>query len=131
MTTKLIAILAAMILVTSCSTLDGTRDRIAGFVETDERANAPDRIRLVPEYVRIPDEYLGVDACPPPVQLTPQEIARMTSEGDYNELFVAPLYANNEQCYLNNQRIQRFNDNQVRINRQTRDNLDKQREDND
>lgn len=131
MTTKLIAILTAMMLVTSCSTLDGARDRIAGFVETDERANAPDRIRLVPEYVRIPDEYLGVDACPPPVQLTPQEIARMTSEGDYNELFVAPLYANNEQCYLNNQRIQRFNDNQVRINRQTRDNLDKQREDND
>lgn len=128
---KLAIILAAALLVTSCSTLDGTRDRIAEFVETDERANAPDRVRLVPEYITIPEEFLGDTACPPPVQLTPQEIARITSEGDYNELFVAPLYANNEQCYLNNQRIQRFNDNQARINRQTRGSLDKQREDND
>lgn len=125
MNNKLIAIISAALLVTSCSTLDSTRDRIAEFVETDARANAPDRVRLVPEYVPIPDEFLGEDACPPPVQLTPQELARITSEGDYNELFVAPLYANNEECYLNNQRIQRFNDTQVNINRRTQDGLDK------
>ena len=131
MRNSLITIACTAFLLTSCSTLDGTRDRIAEFVETDARANDPDRVRLVPEYVPIPNEFLGAEACPPPVQLTPQEIARITSEGDYNELFVAPLYANNEECYLNNQRIQRFNDTQVRINRQTQDSLDKQREDND
>ena len=117
---KLIAILAAVFLVTSCTTFDGIRDRTAEFIETEERSTRPDRVRIVPEYIPIPDEYLGEDACPPPVMLSPQEIARITSEGEYNEFFVAPLYANNEECYLNTQRIERFNADQIRINNQTR-----------
>lgn len=99
---KLIVILA--VLVAGCSTL---RDRAAEFIESDARATRPDRVRIETEYLTVPEEYLE---CPPPVSLTPQEIARITSEGDYNELFVAPLYANNETCYLNMQRIERFNE---------------------
>lgn len=108
-----LVLIFACLSLASCSTFDGTRDGLASFIETEARKDAPDRIRLVPEYVPIPSQYLGPDACPPPVSLTPQDIARITSEGDYNELFVAPLYANNEQCFLNNQRIERFNSDQI------------------
>lgn len=115
MRNSLIAIFAALALA-SCSTLDSARDGLAGFIETDARQNAPDRVRLVPEYIPIPEQYLNEDACPPPVSLTPQEIARITTEGEYNELFVAPLYANNEECYLNTRRIERFNRSQIEAN---------------
>lgn len=117
---SILAGLAALMLA-ACSTINDARDGLAGFIETDARQNRPDRVRLVPEYIPIPEQYLTDDACPPPVSLTPQEIARITTEGEYNEFFVAPLYANNEECYLNTRRIERFNQSQIDANNINKD----------
>ena len=113
------AVLAASFVLASCSTFDDARDALATAIETEERRNAPDRVRIVPEYIPIPPAYLGRGACPPPTMPPPEEIARMTWEGTYNEDVVAPLYSNNEQCYLNNQRIERFDMNQQALNTQS------------
>lgn len=121
---SIIALFASIALI-GCSTINDARDSFASAIETEARKNDPDRVRLVPEYVPIPSQYLGPDACPPPSMPSPEEIARMTWEGEYNELVVAPLYSNNETCYLNNQRILRFNQNQIQANTENKSETDK------
>lgn len=113
-------LLASVLFLTSCGTINDVRDNLAYAIETEERRTAPDRVRIVPEYVPVPDQFLGEGACPPPSIPSPEEIARMTWEGEYNERVVAPLYSNNEMCYLNNQRIIRFNDIQLQNNAETK-----------
>lgn len=109
-----IAIILSSLLLVACGTVnsytDGVRDRIAGFIESEERATKPDRVQVRLEYVTIPEDLYDMQACPPPVSLSPEEIARLTTEGAYNELFVAPLYSNNELCFLSMRRIERYND---------------------
>jgi len=86
------------------------RDNLASVIETEERKTRPDRVRIVTEEVSVPEEYYNIKACPPPVYLTPQQIAEIESEEDYNRMFVAPLYSNNETCYLSMRRVERFSE---------------------
>lgn len=116
----LIISLASALALTGCSTFDSTRDGLAQFIETEERREKPDRVRIETVYEPIPSEYYDEQACPPPVSLTPQEIARLVNEGDYNEHFVAPLFANNETCFLGMRRIERYSEDINTLNEDTR-----------
>ena len=110
---KISTTLIMSLVVASCGTMDNFRDGFAGMIETEGRATQVDRVQHVPTYIPIPNEFLDNEACPPPVYLTPEEIARITTEGRYNEYFVAPLYSNNEDCYLNTRRLERYNDARI------------------
>lgn len=109
--------LAALILV-GCGSTANLRDGLAQFIETEDRRIGPDRVRIETVYEPIPSELYSIEACPPPVSLTPQEIARLVDEGDYNEQFVAPLFANNETCYLGMRRIENYSEDINRLNSQ-------------
>lgn len=100
---------------------NGFRDRMAEFIESDERATKPDRVRIETEYLTVPEEFYDREACPPPVSLTPVEIANILREGDYNAVFVAPHIQNNEECYLNMRRIEQWNDRAEQLNERNTD----------
>lgn len=106
-TISIIVLIIALIFTPACA---GFRDGLASAIETDERKTRPDRVRIVTELLPVPSEYTNRTACPPPVYLTPAEIAQIESEEHYNRVFVAPLYSNNETCYLNMRRIERFSE---------------------
>lgn len=96
----------AAVSLTSCASL---RDDLAYVIETEDRKTRPDRVRTEIRYIDVPEEYLTEEACPPPIELTLEEITALETEEDYNDAFVIPLYSNNEKCYLNTKRIKAFN----------------------
>lgn len=90
---NLLILLASLIVVTGCAT--GRKDPAERVVVQE---------KLI--FREIPDEYLVCN--PPPV--TADEVINMTEfENDYNERAVLPLFRNNEECYLNIERIREWN----------------------
>jgi len=106
---KIVVALLIAFSISGCASLDDLRDKSAAFIETDARATRPDRVLRIPQYIPIPDEFVAASACPPPTMLSPQRISELIWQSEIDTEFTAALFSNNETCFLNAQRIRRYN----------------------
>ena len=80
-----------------------------------DRKDSPEKIiiREKPVVRVIPDSFL---VCSPPPVVHDELIEMAETEQPFNEELVIPLFVNNEECYMNMNRIIRWNEQGKEIN---------------
>lgn len=75
---------------------------------------AIDRVQKVPEYIVIPDEILA--RCPIAPLLTQEQRDALSTELEYNEEYVIPLFEAWEECHKVVKNVKELNKNAKQLN---------------